>query len=154
MIPPCTKSPDGRHNFPTGGDCLNGCGMNQQILSGGTKSGDKVINAFSTSMSRVLAPRKVPRGIHSELHEFIDVTRKEWKDQMSFGYWLGIMGTVPLTILYQMRGSVRESNARNPAKLFCWKVIQWKNERKEIERKEKAKAPASNQVPSAETIKE
>lgn len=34
----CGKSKDGRHNFAIPGmDCINGCGVNQSILSGGLK---------------------------------------------------------------------------------------------------------------------
>lgn len=75
--------------------------------------------------------RKAPRGIHSPLHEFIDETRNEWNDKFSFGVWLGLVKNVPLSILYMIRGDIRDSNAKSPAKLFFWKVREWKRAKSE-----------------------
>ena len=65
---------------------------------------------------------KINPRIHSELHEFIDETRKEWNDLANFGYWLGRTKDIPMSTLYQIRASIRESNAKTPAKLFFWKI--------------------------------
>ena len=78
---------------------------------------------------KIPSPKK-QRGIHSELHEFVDETRKEWSDELPFGHWLGLLKNIPPTILYQIRGSIRDSNARTPAKLFFWQVKKWKKEHK------------------------
>lgn len=64
--------------------------------------------------------------LHSELHAFIDETRKEWGDTLPFGRWLGLLKGIPLSTLYQIRGSIRDSNAQTPAKLFFWKIKELK----------------------------
>lgn len=76
-------------------------------------------------------PKKPHKNIHSELHEFIAETRKDFGDTAtkgvgSFGFYLRVLKKVPLSTLYIIRGSVRDSNAREKAKLFFWKIKQWK----------------------------
>lgn len=92
----------------------------------------KKISEIELSRLREIAaglPQRTQKGIHSELHEFINVTRKEWSDQVPFGRWLGLCKDVPLTILYQLRGSVREIASSTPAKLFFWKVRAYQTAR-------------------------
>lgn len=98
---------------------------------------------ISEHLQTISKKNKLKHGIHSELHEFIDETREEWNDKLSFGRWLGLLKDVPLTILYQIRGSIRESNARIPAKLFFWKVKELK--KKSIDNN--TKAPPSDGAP-------
>lgn len=68
--------------------------------------------------------------LHTELHQFVEDTRKEWSDPLPFGRWLGACKNIPLTVLYQLRGKIRESNARTPAKLFFWELKKWKRRQK------------------------
>lgn len=127
MIPPCTKSQDGRHNFnPHSGDCLWGCGVNQR---GVQKIAPK--NPFES----VLRPRKVARGIHSELHELVAKLRADFgetatKGKGSFGFYLRMLKPVPLHTIYQWYGSIKDSPKLDTplakCKVFWWKFKQWK----------------------------
>lgn len=127
----CPKSPDGRHNFPPGGDCLNGCGMNQTVLSGGLKPLSQT-ERMQVNFNRALTPRKAPKGIHSELHEFIAKARKEFgetatKGKGSFSFYLGILKRVPLQLCYQWLGDCRTCKTKESAcKRFWWHYKQWK----------------------------
>ena len=116
---PCT-SPDGRHNFAVPGqNCMNGCGRNQFA---------NVSKKVELSMDNIkyVSRSKLVRGIHSELHNFIDETRKAWSDKLPFGRWLGKLRGISLSKLYQIRAEVNDSNARTPAKLFFWKIKELK----------------------------
>lgn len=66
----------------------------------------------------------VEKNIHGALHQFIDETRKEWKDTTPFGTWLGVCKRFSLWELHIIRGSVRGSKARSPARLFFYKLRQ------------------------------
>jgi hypothetical protein len=143
MIPLCTKSKDGRHNFAiTGADCANGCGLNQAELSGGMKRVPK--NDLSTALNRVLKP-KVDKGIHTPLHSHIkDMMRefgeppyiidKNGKKVRTFVYYLGRLSKakVPDSLLWQWRSEIRQSpDIKSPSKIFWWKFRQWKNQKGE-----------------------
>lgn len=130
MIPPCSKSKDGRHNFPPGGDCLNGCGTNQSVISGRVKKIS--VDKFSFKM-----PVKTrAKGIHSALHQLVDELRTEFgetatKGVGSFSYYLGFIKRLGMQETYRIRAEVRQSEAHTPKKLFWWHVGQELKKRKE-----------------------
>jgi len=69
------------------------------------------------------------KGIHSELHNFIYETRKEYgetakKGKGSFGFYLGFIKRLGLQEAYRIRAEVKQSNAKDHKKLFWWKVGQ------------------------------
>ena len=129
MIPPCTKSRDGRHNFPPGGDCLNGCGTNQAVISGRVKKA--TVDNF-----RFKLPNKTKgKGIHSALHQLVDELRKEFgetatKGKGSFSYYLGFLKRLGMQEAYRIRAEIRQSKAHTPKKLFWWMVGQELKKRK------------------------
>ena len=128
----CTKSPNGRHNFPIpGGDCVYGCGANQTELSGGMRKVQPA-NPFE----RALRPRKPPKGIHSERHELIAKMRENFgetaaKGVGSFSFYLGLLKNVPISTLYMWLAQIKDSPKLDTPlarrKIFCWKYKQWKN---------------------------
>jgi len=36
---------------------------------------------------------------------------------------------VPDSMIWQWRSEIRQSNVHTPAKVFCWKVRQWKKQK-------------------------
>ena len=76
--------------------------------------------------------RKPQKGIHSGLHAHVDEIRKEYgethiiKGVGSFGFYLGLLKGVPDSMICQWRSEIRQSNVRTPAKVFVWKVREWK----------------------------
>ena len=74
--------------------------------------------------------RKTPRGIHSELHELVDKMRTDFgetaiKGVGSFGYYLGLLKKVPISLIYQWLGDIRESPKLDTPLARC-KVFWWK----------------------------
>ena len=130
----CSKSKDGRHNFPPGGDCLNGCGVNQTIISGHVKRIDKSL----ASSFRIPAKKEV-KGIHSALHLFVDDLRKEFgetatKGVGSFSYYLGFIKRLGVGKAYQIMAEIRQSGAHTPKKLFWWRIGQELKKRRELKK--------------------
>lgn len=80
--------------------------------------------------SGYLAERQAARNIYTELHQFIDETRKEWDDKVPFSTWLGACKGFTLYELGIIRGSVKDSNARSKGKLFFWKLMQARKEKR------------------------
>lgn len=138
MMPPCTKSPDGRHNFnPETGDCAWQCGVNQR---GKTKPIQSV-GLFQMNVERAMRPRAVPKGIHSELHQIIaemiaqygepKTIRVGGREVSTFGYYLGRLKKVPLSTIYRWRSEIKQSrDIRNEGKIFWWKYKEWVKETK------------------------
>lgn len=136
MIPPCSKSPDGRHNFAiTGGDCVNGCGTNQAMISGGMKRVAQV-NPFERALQRATMPKVQKRGAHTELHDLIGQLMEQFHEPptitvgnrtvRTFPYYLGRLKKVPLSLIYQWRSEIKQSpDIRNEGKIFWWKYRQW-----------------------------
>lgn len=85
-----------------------------------------------TAMPNYLA-RKAPKNIHSELHQFVDETRKMWSDKASFGTWLGVCEGLSVDLLRRIRDGLRDSKPRNIGALFFHKV---REERKKLKTKQ------------------
>ncbi len=123
---PCYGQRTG-HNFPyTGADCTE-CGVNQNILSG------KVTAPLKNSIH--LAPKKPPRGIHSELHWLVDELRKDFRETAkkgkgSFGFYLGYLKRIGFQEAYRLWREVKDAKCDNPGKLFWWKYKQLIESRK------------------------
>ena len=124
MVPmiPCSKSHDGRHNFPPGGDCINGCGTNQSVISGRVKKIDVPL------ISRFKMPKaEKAKGIHSALHQFVAELRQEFGETAksgvgSFSYYLGYIKRIGLQDAYRIHAEIRQSVGKVPKRLFWWKI--------------------------------
>jgi len=77
-----------------------------------------------------LAEREAARNIYTELHQFIDETRKAWNDKVAFGTWLGACKGFTRYELGIIRGSVNDSNARHKGKLFFWKLVEARKQKR------------------------
>jgi hypothetical protein len=133
---PCPKSPDGRHNFVVAnGDCFNGCGINQAELSG--QAPKKLeSNSLTASLNRIGRKKEV-KGIHSELHDLVARCIQEFHEPKTFivggrqvstfGYYLGKLKKVPVSIIYMWISEIRQStNIKSPSKVFWYKYKKWK----------------------------
>lgn len=89
------------------------------------KSLGSFINTIRTSEKKTQK-----KGAHSELHEVIATMRKDFgetakKGKGSFGFYLGLLRKVPLSVIYQWLGDIKDSpNLDTPlarAKIFWWK---------------------------------
>lgn len=81
---------------------------------------------------RIPAPQPVANAnLHTEVHEFIDETRKEFEDALPFGRWLAACKGFTLFELRDVRAWVRGSKAKAPAKLFFWKLRELKKAQKQ-----------------------
>lgn len=133
---PCSKSPDGRHNFAIPGrDCFNGCGVNQKELSSPTEP-------IQPSEFAKYEKIKVNHRIHSELHSIVDEIRNEYgenhikKGAGSFGFYLGLLRGVPKHLIYQWRSELKQNQVKDPAKIFVWKARQFNSLQKTIKKVE------------------
>ena len=78
--------------------------------------------------------QKPNQRLHSELHVLIDEIRKEFgevhikKGKGSFGFYLGLLRNVPITMIWQWRSEIRQSDLTGElGKLFVWKVKHWES---------------------------
>lgn len=71
-----------------------------------------------------LAERQAARNIYTELHQFIDETRKAWHDKVSFSRWLGQCRDFTPHELRVIRDGMRDSTARNKGALFFYKLVE------------------------------
>lgn len=143
MFPPCTKSPDGRHNFnPETGDCAWQCGVNQR---GGFKPAQQTRGMADLATSLARMPKRPPKGIHTQLHELVAELIKEYNEPpeipigtrrvKTFGYYLGKLKHVPISTIYMWRSEIRQSrDVKTPGKIFWWKYRKWKSEQKSVPR--------------------
>lgn len=150
MIPPCSKSADGRHNFPPGGDCLNGCGLNQAEISGVAK---RIVssNAFEKALARAVQPKKQSRAytelqdlvgqLIEQFHEPYELVRGGRKVK-TFGYYIGRLSRVPISTIYQWRSELRQSrDVRKEAAVFWWKYKEWLKEHPKPKKVKKPNPP-------------
>lgn len=131
MNPCITK--DGRHNFAVAGmNCMNGCGANQNEISGRARR--VAVETISTSLEKI-KQRKPRRGIHSELHELIAKMREDFGETAtkgigSFSYYLGMLRRVPPSVICMWYGDIKDSPKLDTplarCKIFWWKYRVWK----------------------------
>lgn len=70
--------------------------------------------------------RKKNKNIHSEMHYWADVISSEFHERKRFAMYLGIIKKIGITQAKKVFTEVKQSNAKNPAKLFVWKIGQKK----------------------------
>ena len=79
--------------------------------------------------------KKLPKGIHSELHEMVANLRREFgetatKGKGSFGFYLHLLKPVPMYTLNIWLSSIRDSPKLDTplakCKIFWWKYKNWK----------------------------
>ena len=74
--------------------------------------------------------------IHTEKHAIIAELRQEYGDTAksgagSFGWYLGLLRGMENDIVYRLRSEVRQSDVTSKAKVFAWKVRDYKKKQKE-----------------------
>lgn len=66
------------------------------------------------------------KNIHSETHYWADVISSEFHERRRFAMYLGIIKKIGIKEAKKIFAEVKQSNAKNPAKLFVWKTGQKK----------------------------
>lgn len=140
MFPPCTKSPDARHNFnPENGECVWQCGTNQR---GKPKPMPDLFGMnLGGALTRAMNARAPRKGIHSELHQLIaemivqfrepSKIRVGTREVSTFGYYLGRLKKIPISLIYQWRSEIKQArDIRNEGKVFWWKYREYMKDKK------------------------
>ncbi len=90
---------------------------------------ERGIKPIGSVMPDYLARKpKLPKGINTELQEFVNETRKEFgetakKGAGSFSYYMGFCKRLSMFELYRIRANIRDSrNVQTPGRLFIWAV--------------------------------
>jgi hypothetical protein len=114
MIAECYGQKFG-HNFPyPGAKCLN-CGVNQNYLS------QNKVGGVSRITAKIIQPKK---NLHSKIHLLADELSKYFHEPKKFGMYLGVAKRIGFAKAQQIFAEVKDSKAREPKKLFMWKVKQ------------------------------
>lgn len=61
------------------------------------------------------------KNIHSEMHYWADVISNEFHERKRFAMYLGIIKKIGIKQAKKNFAEIKQSNAKNPAKLFVWK---------------------------------
>ena len=75
-------------------------------------------------IQNILKRRKKVRNknIHSEIHYWADVISSTFHERKRFAMYLGIIKRIGVKPAQKIFAEVKESNAKNPGKLFVWKA--------------------------------
>ena len=75
-------------------------------------------------IQNILKRRKKIRNknIHSEIHYWADVISSTFHERKCFAMYLGIIKRIGVKPAQKIFAEVKESNAKNPGKLFVWKA--------------------------------
>lgn len=65
---------------------------------------------------------KKNKNIHSDVHYWADVISTAFGERKKFALYLGIIKRIGVKEAQQIFSEIKQSNARNPAKLFLWKT--------------------------------
>lgn len=65
---------------------------------------------------------KKNKNIHSDAHYWADVISTAFGERKKFALYLGIIKRIGVKEAQQIFSEIKQSNARNPAKLFLWKT--------------------------------
>ena len=81
---------------------------------------------LKTALKKTLVPRRNPH-LHSELHLLVDEARTLFKEKAqkgpgSFAFYLGFFKRLGVQKVRQLMAEVKDSNAREPGKLFWFKI--------------------------------
>jgi hypothetical protein len=114
---PCNKSKDGRHNFiVAGGDCFNGCGINQAVIS--NKS---VIRQEKPLFEPPKVDKKM-KSIHTREHLLAKDISEAFGEPKKFALYLGTINRVGFERATAIFSEINQSrNIKTPARLFMWK---------------------------------
>jgi len=66
--------------------------------------------------------KKRNKNIHSEAHYWADVISSAFHERKRFAMYLGIIKRIGITPARRIFSEVKDSNAKNPGKLFAWKA--------------------------------
>jgi len=64
------------------------------------------------------------KNIHSEAHYWADVISTAFGERKKFAMYLGVIKRIGVDRARQIFGEIKESNAKEPGKLFVWKSKQ------------------------------
>lgn len=62
------------------------------------------------------------KNIHSEMHYWADVISSTFHERKRFAMYLGIIKRIGIKEAQRIFAEVKQSDAKNPAKLFAWKA--------------------------------
>lgn len=62
------------------------------------------------------------KNIHSEAHYWADVISREFHERKRFAMYLGIIRRIGVKPAQRIFAEIKQSQAKNPAKLFVWKT--------------------------------
>lgn len=62
------------------------------------------------------------RNIHSEAHYWADEISREFHERKRFAMYLGIIKRIGIKPAQKIFSEIKQSQAKNPAKLFVWKT--------------------------------
>jgi hypothetical protein len=68
---------------------------------------------------------KIPKrnkNLHSQIHWLADEVSNFFKEPKKFAMYLGIIKRIGFDKSYQIFHEIKESNAKEPRKLFMWKM--------------------------------
>ena len=119
----CQKSVDGRHNFiSAGGDCFNGCGINQAEMSKNASQNAPIPKAIEASYTRLPKNADKMRSIHSKEHLLAKDISEAFGEPKKFALYLGTIKRVGFEKATQVFAELNQSrNIKTPARLFMWK---------------------------------
>ncbi|MBU2542386.1 hypothetical protein KJ785_02400 [Patescibacteria group bacterium] len=84
-------------------------------------------------ISKILKKNPQPKqnkNIHSEIHYWADIISTTFGERKKFGMYLGIIKRIGVDKAKQIFGEIKESNIKDPGKLFVWKSNPKNNETK------------------------
>lgn len=112
MIAACQGQKFG-HDFPyPGAKCLK-CGVSQALLSQQA--------VLRRPVLKIKPPKKT---LHSKDHLLADELTKYFREPKRFAMFLGIIKRIGFSTALRLFSEVKEEKARDPKKLFMWKVAQ------------------------------
>lgn len=67
------------------------------------------------------------KNIHSEIHYWTDVISGTFHERRRFAMYLGIIKRIGVKEAQRIFTEIKDSNVKNPGKLFAWKAGQIKS---------------------------
>ncbi len=89
---------------------------------------------------------KKKKNLHSDKHLLIDEVRKTFGDTAkkgigSFGFYLGLLKGVSVSVIRRIFREIMEGNAKSPRKLFTWKIKEFK--KKQLDKSKYSPMPSN-----------
>lgn len=76
---------------------------------------DSISNIVKTNKSR-------NKNIHSEIHYWADVISSAFAERKKFAMYLGVIKRIGVKEAQRIFAEIKDSDAKNPGKLFVWKA--------------------------------